>query len=309
MLILVAQPEYLATDDLFILREKVQGQAPDIKAFVVGRSDSAASISQEFWRRQTLTVSFGPLGAFKPLRGEIFTNRPIAKMDQYDLMTGAGIATPRTAMFEFGMPLPVEQWGEFCVLKPASLDMSSNGRGLYLFRSRRLAAIRPDDLPADHLARHEKMIVQSFVETGPRFSVYRSLTLFGEIVYQNIAEASEPHAPLASDDAVVESIHPEPPRLLTAPRIDTDPSVMAFAATIHKAFPAIPLLGCDIVKDHSTGKPYAIEVNAGGNVWHLSSPRTRDSRSITKIQNYLKTFQSYDRAAAALVRATRRHAR
>ena len=287
-LVLVAQPEYLATDDLFVLREKVQKQAPDIKAFVVGRGDSAASISPEYWRRQTLTVSFGPLGAFKPLRGGVLANRPIAKMDQYGLMVGAGISTPRTALFEFGMKLPVEQWGEFCVLKPANLDISSSGRGLYLFRSKRLAAIQPDDLPADHLARYEKMIVQSFVDTGPRFAVYRSLTLFGEIVYQNISEAPEPHAPLASDDAVVESIHPEPPRQLTSPRIDTDPAVMAFAASIHKAFPAVPLLGCDIVKDHGTGQPYVIEVNAGGNVWHLSSPRTRDTRSITKIQNYMK---------------------
>lgn len=309
MLILVAQPEYMATDDLFILRERVQKQAPDITAFVVGRSDDAGSINQEYWRRQTLVVSFGPLGKFRPWRGEILVNQPIPKLEQYNLMVRAGISTPRTALFEFGMALPQEKWGEFCVLKPANLDISSSGRGLYLFRSQRLATIQANDLPADHLARDETMIVQSFIDTGPRFTVYRSLTLFGEIVYQNIAQAPEPHAPLASDDAVIESIHPEPPRLLTAPRIDTDPDVMAFAATIHKAFPTIPLLGCDIVKEQRTGKPYAIEVNAGGNVWHLSSPRTRDSRSITKIQNYLKTFQSYDKAATALVRATRRHAR
>lgn len=308
-LILVAQPEYLATDDLFILREKVQKQAPDIKAFVVGRSDRANSINPEYWRRQTLTVSFGPLGKFTPLRGEIFANHPVPKLEQYNLMAAAGISTPRTAPFQFGMDLPVDVWGEFCVLKPANLDISSSGRGLYLFRSRRLASLKPDDLPVDHLARHEKMIVQSFIDTGHKFAVYRSLTLFGEIVYQNLAEAPEAHPPLASDDGVVERIHPEPPRMLTAPRINTDADVMAFASTIHKAFPNIPLLGCDIVKDHKTGRPYAIEVNAGGNVWHLSSPRTRDSRSVTKIQNYLKTFQSYDKAATALVRATRRHAR
>lgn len=308
-LILVAQPEYLATDDLFILREHIQKQAPDIKVFVVGRSDRADAINQEYWRRQTLTVSFGPLGKFKPLRGEIFANHPVAKLDQYQLMAAAGVSTPKTALFQFGMDLPVEQWGEFCVLKPANLEMSSSGRGLYLLRSRRLAAITADDLPADHLARREKMIVQSFIDTGPRFAVYRSLTLFGEIVYQNLAEAPEPHPSLASDDSIVEGIHPEPPRALTAPRINTDADIMAFASSIHKAFPTIPLLGCDIVKDHATGQPYVIEVNAGGNVWHLSSPRTRDSRSITKIQNYLRTFQSYEKAATALVRAARRHAR
>jgi hypothetical protein len=74
-LVLVAQPEYLATDDLFVLRERVQKQAPDIRVFVVGRSDRADAINQEYWQRRTLTISFGPLGDFKPLRGEILANR------------------------------------------------------------------------------------------------------------------------------------------------------------------------------------------------------------------------------------------
>lgn len=101
---------------------------------------------------------------------------------------------------------------------------------------------------------------------------------------------------------------PEPPRNRTVPRINTEPDIMAFAATIQSAFPDIPLLGCDIVKEIPGNRLHAIEVNAGGNVWHLSSPRTSGSRTITKIQSYLKTFESYDKAALALIRATRRRA-
>lgn len=308
-LILVAQPEYLATDDLLIIKERISKQAPDVHTFLVGRSDRADCINHEYWRRQTLTVSFGPLGQFKPLRGQIFANQAIPKLEQYQHMVTAGISTPKTALFHFGMELPFEQWGEFCILKPANLDISSSGGGLYLFRSARLAAIRPEDLPVGHLARHEKMIVQSFIDTGPKFAVYRCLTLFGEIIYQNLAEAPDPHPPLVSSDQVVESIYPEPPRSITAPRINLDADVMTFASSIYKAFPGIPLLGCDIVKDHATGKTYAIEVNAGGNVWHISSPRTRNSRSAAKIQDYIMTFKSYDKAAAALIRTTRMHAR
>jgi len=63
---------------------------------------------------------------------------------------------------------------------------------------------------------------------------------------------------------------------------------MAFAASVHAVFPDMPLLGCDIVREHATGRLHAIEVNAGGNVWHLSSPRTSNWRSITKIQDYLR---------------------
>lgn len=307
-LILVAQPEYMATDDLLIIREKISKQAPDVHTLVVGRSDRADLINQDYWRRPALTVSFGPTGKFKPLNGQIFANHAIPKLDQHRLMSAAGVSTPRTAAFRFGMALPEEDWGEFCVLKPANLDVSSSGRGLYLFRCRRLAGLATGDLPASHFARREPMIVQSFVDTGPHFSVYRCLTLFGEIIYQNLSQAPERHPSMTSDDDVIESILPEPPRTQTVPAINSDPDVMAFANSVHRAFPAIPLLGCDIVREHNTGMLYAIEVNAGGNVWHLSSPRTRGSRSITKIQDYLRMFKSYDKAASALIRAVRRHA-
>jgi hypothetical protein len=152
------------------------------------------------------------------------------------------------------------------------------------------------------------MLVQAFVDTGPRFKVFRCLTLFGEVIYQNVSEAPEAHPALTSGDDVVETILPEPPRASTVPQIDTDPAVMEFARSIRSAFPDFPLLGCDILREHVSGRLFAIEVNAGGNVWHLSSPRTRPHRTITRIQEYLSVFQSYDRAASALIQATRRHA-
>lgn len=305
---MVAQPEYMATDDLLIIRDRIRQFAPDVHPMVVGRGDRAALIESTWWKRPALTVSFGPVGSFRPIRGKVMFNHSISKLEQYRLMTAASLPTPRTAAFHFGMALPCEEWGAYCVLKPADLDVSSSGRGLYLFRSRRLSTLRREDLARDHLAASQPMIVQSFIDTGPRFRVYRCLTLFGEVIYQNLAEAPEAHPPLESDDETVEAILPEPPRTRTSPQIDTDPAVMAFAGTIQSAFPEVPLLGCDIVKEMATNRLYAIEVNAGGNVWHLSSPRTRSSRSITKIQSYLKTFNSYDRAANALIRAARRHA-
>ena len=308
-LLLVAQPEYLATDDLLVIRDKIVGQAPDLRVLVVGRADRADLIDRALWQRPTLTVSFGPLGKFRSLRGPIFFNQAVPKLDQFRQMSALGVCTPKTALFRPGMALPLEQWGEFCILKPADLSVTSTGRGIYLYRRHRLGAFTLSELPLDHYARSGRMIVQAFVNSGPHFSVYRCLTLFGEVIYQSISEDPEPHPSLDSPDAVIESLLPEPSRSRTAPRIDTDPEVMAFGSSVHRAFPEIPLLGVDILRDFETGQLYAIEVNAGGNVWHLSSPRTQVSRSITKVQQYLKTFQSYDKAALALIRATRRHAR
>ena len=105
-LILVAQPEYLATDDLLLIREKIAAQAPDIRVLVVGRADAARLIDASLWQRPALTVSFGPLGKFRPLRGQVFCNETIPKIEQFRRMTANGTTSPRTALFQFGMDLP-----------------------------------------------------------------------------------------------------------------------------------------------------------------------------------------------------------
>lgn len=255
-----------------------------------------------------MTVSFGPLGKFRPPRGPVLWNRAISKIEQFQRFLDAGIRTPKTSLFHFGMNLPEDEWGGLCILKPASLEMTSSGRGLYLFRTKRLESLSATELPEGHFATKNPMLVQSFIETGTRFKVYRTLTLFGEVIYQNMTEAQSEHPALTSSDAEIESILPEPPRSLSGPAINLEADVMSFASKIHTAFPAIPLLGCDILKEHGTGNLYALEVNAGGNVWHLSSPRTQGSRTITKTLEYVKTFHPFDKAALALISITRRNA-
>ena len=59
------------------------------------------------------------------------------------------------------------------------------------------------------------------------------------------------------------------------PQLASDPDVLAFAREVHGAFPRKPVLGIDILKRESDGKLFALEVNAGGNVWHLSSPKEK----------------------------------
>ena len=307
-LVIIAQPQHLATDELFLIRDNIKAKAPDIHVLIAGRNDSAELIDAKFWGQPAITVSFGPLGKFKPPRGPVLWNRAISKIDQFHRLSDAGIRTPKTSLFHFGMKLPAEEWGEFCILKPANLEMTSNGYGLFLFRTKRLETLSASELPEGHFAAKNPMLVQSFIETGSRFRVYRTLTLFGEVIYQNMSEAQTEHPALTSSDSEIERILPEPPRSLTVPTINVEPDVMRFASSLHNAFPVIPLLGCDILKEQGTGNLYALEVNAGGNVWHLSSPRTQGSRTITKTLEYVKTFQPFDRAAVALIRMTRRHA-
>ena len=51
--------------------------------------------------------------------------------------------------------------------------------------------------------------------------------------------------------------------------------VVELARRAHTAFPTVPVLGSDIVRDCRTGQLYVLEVNAVGSAFHLDSIRAR----------------------------------
>ena len=307
-LILVSQPSYLSTADLFLISDKIRILAPDVKTIIVGNDDRSELIAPDFWKHPCLTVSFGTLKKFHPLRGPVFLNQQIPKLEQSVSLTNANVRTPKTEAFKFEMKFDEREWSKFVILKPASLDQTSSGKNLCIYRTEKINLLTEASLPSNHPLRGCAMIAQQFIDSGPRFKVYRCLTLFGQCLYQNLTESVTEHMPLDSPDAVLESIHPEPERNLAEPRINVEPDVIEFAKKVATVFPTIPLLGCDIVREFETGNLFAIEVNAGGNVWHFSSPRNAHWRSVDKVMQYVKTFGSFDRAAESLVRTVRRYA-
>lgn len=47
--------------------------------------------------------------------------------------------------------------------------------------------------------------------------------------------------------------------------------IIDFASRAHTAFPNVPCLGVDVIREESTGKLYALEVHASGGTFHLTS--------------------------------------
>ena len=63
-----------------------------------------------------------------------------------------------------------------------------------------------------------------------------------------------------------------------------EPELNELARRAHRAFPTIPVLGIDMVRDIETGRLYVIEVNAGGFTWHVSSAvAARSSKTLHSI--------------------------
>jgi hypothetical protein len=303
-LIYVHQPQRLWHVDMEAIANKMSVIAPEIQVFGVLTNDTADVLSPADWSRPTLTFSFGRVGRFIPLRGPVYENRFVSKLDQFRALREFGLPTPNTALYRHGMDLDPAEWGPFVILKPADPEHTSNGLYLQVFRT---AALRGRQLPGEHPSRKMAMLVQQWIDTGEKLTAYRCLTLFGAVLYGSRTQRTEARPPLDSPDEVIEAMPAESDRGHNTRTHDR--TLMEFGSRMAEAFPRQPILGCDLLREAGSGKLYALEVNAGGNVWHFSSPRTARWRTFEQTHSLKTEFSSFDIAADVLARKTRLEAR
>ena len=314
-LILVANPNGLDPADLDEIAAKVADEDGRINAFRVSIDQEATVIDDSYWRHPTLVIAFsGGLGKFKPPRGLVLENRPVHKYQQYVQFRLAGINTPLTANFSPAERYLESDWGEFCILKPADLGKMGKGGLVRLQRTRRLGHFDRTQYPEDHPLRTSKLLLlQSFIDTGIYAESWRVLTLLGEPLYCFRSASGVERPPLDAPDeviekAVIEPKHPEGKARVGYTNLRAfiiDQEIMEFARQASRAFPRMPLQGCDIIREASTGKLYILEVNPGGNTWHFSSPLFVNQR--TKLGGkdaFTKQLDAFSVAARVLARRT-----
>lgn len=315
-LCLVVGPIRHDPEDFGTIAKIMQSLDPGILITILTPSDRAANVRAERWQHKSVTIAIGPSGRFTPPRGPILQNAALSKLDQYSRFLAAGLATPRTARFEFGKRYLPEEWSEFVILKPLPLAMTSKAGRTHMYRTRRLEQLSPRTLPEDHFLRHGPGLVQELIDTGPFPSKFRVMSLFGDPLYCSVTRSMAPRVPLdASDEEIEASIIDAKNPLSKAADIDekrtqlvTEPAVLAFARKVHGAFPRKPLLGIDVLKRESDGKLFAIEVNAGGNVWHLSSRKEKHRERLGGKEAMVAQFDAWNVAARALIRVARENA-
>jgi len=303
-------------DDLYAISREIVRQASDITIHIVTPHDGADVVPAAKWKLPTLTIGLSPLGKFVPPRGRTFAPVQVKKIEQFARFRTCGIDTPETAKFEFGKAYDETKWGEFCVLKPLPLQLTSKGTAM-LIRTRRLEQIRPADFPADHFLRAAPALLQQFIDTGRHPAYHRVMTLFGTplLWWRGFSPLERP--PLTAPDADIEAAIIEPKDMFIRNNFEVRlrrelavaPDVFEFARRMDKAFPNIPLKGCDILREESTGRLYAIEINGGGNVWHFSSSLFERSRNQMGGRDALvKHYDPWPKAARILIDKTREYA-
>jgi hypothetical protein len=302
------------------IAEKISIIDPKISVFCIDPRTIHA-MPDEAWERPTLTVAFLSKFKAKIRRGAVLTNRAIHKPGQHRAFVEAGVSTPPTLRFIPGMKLDPIMFGEYVVIKPINPDLGSYGRGIQLFRRKKLETMLLTDFPPNHLIYRQRdgFVVQRFIDTGPHLPVYRVLTLFGEPLYSFKAWDMVALPPIFGSDSDIEKLR------VTSNTGDfrtraacADDDVLKLGALVGQALPDIPLLGTDIIREYKTGRLFALECNPGGNVWHFSSRitagirqqmggaslvGTKKAEQIGR-QLMIDQFGAFDRAAEVLVRKT-----
>jgi hypothetical protein len=298
---------------------RVRAIDAQIQTFVLSFRDRGP-LPPTAWEHPALIVSLTSRFLLQPERGTVRRNYQVDKLVQARILRARGIPVPPQLPFRFGMKLDPVLFGDFVILKPMSLHLTSRGEGIHLLRRRNLEKMTARDFPADHLIHRDTSgyLVQKFIDTGPRVSDNRVATFFGQVLYANCATARSPRPGLRDIGFGLK----EPPILSlvmeTEWRWHADEDTLALARRVHAAFPDVPLLGTDILREAETGRLYVLECNPGGNTWHFSSPTGRDWQA--KIGQSLgvsgagaeslgrrlltEQFGAFDVVARALVEAT-----
>jgi len=308
-LIIICRGEHDAAD-FRVIAEKVAALAPDIRPVVI-QALSSRLPPGDLWSRPALVVALCNTFDLIPQRGTVLKARRIFKTDQYQLFLKAGLATPKTRVFKFGMKLEASEFSDHVILKP--LRINSKGLGIHLVRTKRVGALKPDLFKPSHPIHHDIYLVQQFIDTGDYPTHYRVETLLGEALCCRTIFSSVKRPSLeASDrtllDGTVASNTVAPGSNRTAPAKDDE--VIAFARQMDQAIPDCPLKGCDVLREAGTGKLYALECNPGGNSWAFGAPDGENARqAFGGKQGMIDHLGAWDAAARGLIRRTRADAK
>lgn len=224
------------------------------------------------WTLPTLVVSFAPLDRFRPPRGRVLQGRHFPKSTEYRRLQAHGLPVPRWAQLNPNADVSLDGFGAHVVTKP---DFGARGADVRIRRTSRVTWLPPRTQLARELGgRLNPTLVQEFVHTGPWPVSVRVTTLLGEVLWATRIEASHDLPALHDPSAFSNGGY----TVVSSGRgcqfsLCFDEDVLGLARQVHTAFPDVPLLGVDILRQIGSGALYVIEANSLGFAWHFSSER------------------------------------
>jgi amino acid adenylation domain-containing protein len=268
---------------------------------VVARDSASAEINLR--NRPTLTFSPAMIRHWPPYPGRVFCGYPLSKCEEYIALERAGIAVPKWALLTEDEVPNLSNFDEYVVQKP-----NYGGRGLEVEIVNK-SGLRWKRITTDAQGESPSTIVQQFIYTGALAVSYRVNTLFGRVLHSVSvrAGASSPELKgiedlksmlnLGSGFSIASSTS-EP-----SIELNFDEEIIRFGELAHAAFPNIPLLGVDVVREVPSGRLFVLEVNAIGYVWNFQTDRPATWPNIEE------QFDGVRKAAYILAEKTQEYAR
>jgi hypothetical protein len=283
----------------------VRESAPDVRPTVL-RDDPASCLRLDLWLRPTLVVAPRPPLFFRTPRGAVCRGRHLTKSAECAALGAAGVPVPRWTLLTPDREPDLSGFGPYVVTKP---DFGSRGAGVRIQRRGRVRWKPPESIDG----RHPGILVQEFVYTGRWPVAHRVTTLFGRTLFAVRTEADRSRRPLLGRDAFRGGPEVGGVSIVSSHRgctysLGDDPEVIALAERAHDAFPDIPVLGVDVLRDADTGRLSVIETNPGGYTWHFSSKPGRRIQQQFGLDLEAQ-FDGIRKAAGVLAEETRRRAR
>jgi amino acid adenylation domain-containing protein len=273
---------------------------PTIHAVVIRDS---ATVDIDLPNRPTMTFSPAATRHRTPELGRVFCGYPLSKSEEYKALEKAGVPVPRWVVVTEEKTPDLSAFDEYVVRKPDYGGMSAE---VLIVKKDR---VKWKPITTRAAGTSHSMIVQQFIYTGAQPAAHRVNTLFGRVLYSMKHMANEDRPALSSVAELPAAVTQKGFSISASARggsneLSFDEDVIRLAERAHAAFPDIPLLGFDIIREVPSGKLYVLEANAIGYVWNFHSRQAANYGF-----SFEEQFDGARKAAYILAEKTQEYAR
>jgi len=266
-LVLLSRRQSHGAGTLQPVANHVREIAPDVVPFVIEDRRGQRWRRWPIALRRTLVFSPTQIVRWHALRGRVYEGERMTKSREYTALERCGIPVPPWSLLRQGTEPEPADVGKYVVTKP---DLGGRGACVRIRRRSRLRWTAMEDPPYPE---NLDLVAQRFIYTGRWPVCFRVTTLFGRPISAWRVEADNVRAPLDGPDAFHTGGH----ALQSSGRgcrfsLCDEDEIIALGERADAAFPEIPLLGVDILREVPSGRLFVIEVNSSGWTWPFGTP-------------------------------------
>lgn len=305
-LVLCHMPKGVGVTDFMTIRNMMVGRAPDIEVHFL---PAEGLVPAEFWQ----AAAARPALIFSPwhraridvlARGARVVSIALRKLGEIEALATTGVAVPEARLITPETRLDETEWGPFTVIKP---NRGLLGRGISLMRTRDVRWTDTSILPKDNPRHGQDLLAQRYVDTGPFPTSYRVFTVLGRPIYCMRSTALEERPELDANGADMLDVAVAANGMRRKLELTNDREIIALASSAHARLPHLPVMGIDIIREHHTGRLFALEYNSDGGIWHLSTKHGLKHQHEFRL-DYHGQFNALGTIADALIQVTRQRA-